>query len=343
MSKQKSQMISALRQLVPPDAVVDVGIGMGNGEVHQWRNWKVPLALIVDVESERVQWTQDWLERYKGWQLATVLLAESTKQQNFFTFFNQSESGVIAVEQVQQIWPNIQLKEQRELQTRRLRDLLSSPSSQALQEASCIWGIIDCLPALPILKGAGDELKKWSVLWVRVVLHDVFPDSKQQDLSSLAEVSNFLTTLGYRCIEVIEENHPALGYALFVQDWHKQYEKLSLENIRLKDVQLQQINGLQTKQIKDDKTQIVNLKQQCQQYENQLEDYKTQIVKLKQRCQKQQIHSNQLEEYKKQIVELQQQLQERDDHQKLLDDEFTKAEAQIELIKDLLLKDEVFS
>lgn len=212
--RQKTQVVNVVRRLFPPDAV----IGTGNGEVHQWRDWDVPLALLVDAASERTEWAYDWLKKHKDWQLANVLLADNIRQQDFFITSNKAESGVIAIEQLQRIWPDMQLKERQVLSTQRLQNLLESPSSQALREASCIWGIVDCLPALPVLKGAGDELKQWSVLWIRVVLDDTFSDNEQQSHSSLVAVTEFLNPLGYRCVEIIEENHPALGYALFIQD-----------------------------------------------------------------------------------------------------------------------------
>ena len=315
MSKQKSQIMPALRHIFPPDAVIDVGIGTGRGEIHQWRDWDVPLALLVDANPDRVEWVEEQIEKNKSnsWQLITTLLADNEGQRDFFVTSNRAESSVIATKKLQQIWSNMQLHEQQTLSTQRLQSLLLLSSLKTLREASCIWGIIDCLPALPVLQGAGDELKQWSVLWVRVVLSDIFSDKEQQH-SSLAVIIKFLAPLGYRCVEVIEENHPALGYALFVQDWQNKVE------------QLQQVTYSQTKQLED-------YKQQCQ----QLEDYKQQVAKLQQQRKQQKTQIKQLADCKKQITDFQQQIQERDYRQKLLDEEFVKTEAQIELIKDVLL------
>ncbi|MFD2113977.1 hypothetical protein [Thiorhodococcus fuscus] len=76
--------------------------------------------------------------------------------------------------------------------------------------------MLDCLPAGPILRGAGEQLGRWSVIWCRVLLR---PFDGMLEEATLGCVESLLVPLGYRCIQVSESNHPAVGEALFLRDW----------------------------------------------------------------------------------------------------------------------------
>jgi len=319
----KSQIIATLQKIMPPDAVIDIGIGAGLGEMHQWRNWHVPLALLIDANLHRVQWTKELIEKNNGWQLDTSLLSGANTEQDFFMFSNEAESGLLTIDTLQMLWPNMKLTEFQTTETQRLEDILSATSLQDLREAACLWSIVDCLPALPILKGTGAELEKWSVLWVRVILDDVLEKSHQD--SHVIAITVLLESLGYRCIEIVEENNPTIGRALFVRDWHGQYVNQLLGD---RTVQLKQLDAYE-KQVKTlSATHADQLKQ--------LDTYEKQVKTLSATYANQ---SKQIENYKKQIANLQQQQQEQDYRQQLLDEEFVKAEAQVELIKDVLLRE----
>ena len=49
-----SNHMQLLLKLAPPQAIIHIGAGTGNGEMHQWRHWDIPHALIIDADPNRL-------------------------------------------------------------------------------------------------------------------------------------------------------------------------------------------------------------------------------------------------------------------------------------------------
>ena len=223
-----------LRLVAPPQLVIHIGAGSGKGELHQWRQWQVPWAVLIEADEARLDWANSSLAENPQWQTACVVLSDLNAEADFYTASNPAEDGLIAAEQLRVLWPNLSTREQQKRQVQRLDSLLQAEPYQALQQAQTVWTIIDCLTSLSILKGAGQALEKWSVLCVRVLLK---PLPEENTVGTLQDIETYLLPYGYRCIEVTESNNPGVGSALFVRDWQavlqSKNEQLSQNNSQL--------------------------------------------------------------------------------------------------------------
>ena len=405
-----------LRLVIPPQMVIHIGAGTGKGELHQWRQWQVPCAVLIEADEARLKWANSSLAENPQWHTACVVLSDVNAEADFYTASNPAEDGLIAAEQLRVFWPNLSTQEQQKRQVQRLDSLLQAEPYQALQQAQIVWTIIDCLTSLSILKGAGQAIEKWSVISVRVLLK---PLSEENAVGTLQDIEAYLLAYGYRCIEVTESNNPALGSALFVRDWQAVLQlknnQLSQNNSQLvaeKLVLQQQLLDCQTtndaltqerdefaKKLAERQTQLEALTkakaaieqektallqsrdslsnelkatqqvrdQQAQQaterqahidaatlerdqFAEQAAERQKQLEALTQTLEQQElsiIHSNterdqlqvQLNQQEDVMIKLKDQYSESDMRQRLLNDEMLKAEAQLELIKDVLLRE----
>src|SRR5690606_3313716 len=108
-----------------------------------------------------------WAKNQKNCQALDAVLADSEQfEREFFQASNPDESGLVDPRLLQDLWPNLRGKA-RKRSTRRLDHLLAE--QQAEPENN--WLFIDCLPALPIVDGAGAWLEEGcSVVWARCTL-----------------------------------------------------------------------------------------------------------------------------------------------------------------------------
>ena len=207
-----------LQRLAPPQAVVHVGAGTGQGEVHQWRTWGVTHAAIIDADAERLVWSQEALAQHPEWLAITGVVGDQEADVDYYRASNPDEDGLVSPNSLNALWPNLAATEQELRPAQRLDRLLEASGAAALIQTEGLWLIVDCLPALPILEGAGALLDHAGVLWLRVLLQPVVGVS---DGALLDNIEAFLTARGYRRVHLAEGNHPATGHALFVHDWHK--------------------------------------------------------------------------------------------------------------------------
>lgn len=217
-------IVASLRQIMPPTALIDVGIGRGTGAMHRWHGWDVPAAWLVDAEPAQLGWTEPLAATHPGWRVHVATLAESDGQAPCYRASNPAESGLVPTVKLAALWPNLREEECAERPVTRLDTLLASDGD--LPEGAGWWLLVDCLPALRVLQGAPDTLERCSVLWLRTTLRPL-PDHEAG--SALEELQTFLAPLGFRCVQVSESNHPALGDALFVRDWAQQLQPVIAE------------------------------------------------------------------------------------------------------------------
>ncbi|TNC97321.1 MAG: hypothetical protein FD118_4113, partial [Rhodocyclaceae bacterium] len=214
--KATSSPVRLLQKLAPPQTIIHIGAGTGNGEMHQWQQWAVPHAVIIDTDPVRLEWTKPLIAENPGWHILSAVLADAEGETDYYRATNPEEDGLIPAERLSALWPNLHTIDRTVRPTRRLDHLLAETNDLALDQAAPIWTFVDCLPALPILKGAGEQVERWSVLWLRVLLQ---PIAEIDEGAALASIEEFLQPHGFRCVDVTESNHPALGYALFVRNW----------------------------------------------------------------------------------------------------------------------------
>lgn len=234
-------IVASLRQIMPPTALIDVGIGRGAGAMHQWRGWDVPAAWLVDAEPQQLAWTEPLAAQHPGWRVHVATLAEADGQAPCYRASNPAESGLVPTSKLAALWPNLREEEHAERATTRLDTLLAGDGG--LPEGAGWWLVVDCLPALRILQGATDTLERCSVLWLRTLLQ---PLPENEAGTTLEDLQAFLAPLGFRCVQASEGNHPALGDALFVRDWAQRLQPVVAELRAEKEERGQQFQRLES-------------------------------------------------------------------------------------------------
>ena len=215
------QTIDWVRQAFPPDALVHVGAGRGIGDMHQWREWGVSRALLIDPLVKPDDGFEHLLREHAGWDWIPSALAAEDDEADFYVASNPNESGLLDIERLLPLWPNLRTMEWSRVVTQRLDSLL-----MALNESlSPDWLIVDCLPALPVLQGTGKFLDGVQVVWVRVVLDETLINVREAGLAGLTE---FLLPKSYRC--VFQSSGTRVGEAIFVKDWLRLFKTEYLLN-----------------------------------------------------------------------------------------------------------------
>ena len=265
-----------LRLVIPPQMVIHIGAGTGKGDLHQWRQWQVPCAVLIEADEARLEWANSSLAENPQWHTACVVLSDVNAEADFYTASNPAEDGLIVPEQLRVIWPNLSTQEQQNRQVQRLDSLLQAEPYQALQQAQIIWTIIDCLTSLSILKGAGQGVEKWSVISVRVLLK---PLPEENTVGTLQDIETYLLPYGYRCIEVTESNNPVIGSALFVRDWQAVLQPKN-EQLSQEIFQLVTEKSVLQQQLADRQSQIDALTQERDQFARQAAERQEQLEAL---------------------------------------------------------------
>ncbi|SFM06028.1 hypothetical protein [Nitrosomonas communis] len=234
--KEPLSSLCVLQKLAPPQAIIHIGAGDGYGEMHQWRQWDVSHALIIDANEDRLEWARPLIAKNSGWYAVSAVLSENEGEIDYYQASNPEEDGLISPQRLSNLWPNLRTTNQSLRSSRRLDHLLAEEIGSAFEQADPIWVFIDCLPALPILRGAGEYIEHWNVLKLRVLLHSA---AEIEEDAALQSIEAYLQPLGFQCIEITENNHPAIGYALFARNWktilHSRTETLGKANAILTD------------------------------------------------------------------------------------------------------------
>lgn len=362
--------IEHLRCLTPVTGMVHVGAGAGQDAV-RYADWGVPSAVLVEAEGSYHDKLAAVASAHPGWSAHTALLSDREEEKNFYLATNPNENGVLPPETLTSLWRNLKTKEQRQANASTLARLLTALN---LQPETINWIVIDCLPALPVMRGAGQYLDGWDVIIARVVLDEA--QLRATDATK-AEVDVFLSGHGYRCVACEEERQPAVGRALYVRD-RKTPLYARLHDLQ-RDVAIQAQASVQLQKTKDEQTRLAAERQtqidqlikardeqarlaaECQQQVEQLTKAKEEQTQLAadRHAQLEQItkaRDDQLlllsdkkreldrahklsQERAERITQLEAELAEMGLRQNYLNQEMIKAEAQISLIKDVLLVD----
>ena len=299
-------VLQVLQKLVSPWMLIHVGAGTGVGELHHWRSWSVASAIVLDADANRLKWAKSEAEG-RTWHVASAVLDAEEREIEYSMASNPDESGLLAPELLTGIWPNLHTQTCGKRQTWRLDKLLSETAYIAHACRGPVWTLIDCFPAVRILEGAGEELLRWSVLGLRVLLE---PQGDALIDASLEKVTDFLASRGFRCIAVSEGIHPAVGYAFFTQDWPSQLDA--------------------AQKSRDEQQKLATERQAKIEVLTKERDAQSKLVAERQQ---------QLAESRGRLQQLEAEHTETITRQNLLQEELVKAEGQIDLIKDLLLRE----
>jgi len=204
--------LTPLRRLLPVEGVLHVGAGAGLA-AERYADWDVAAAVFVEAEASRHSKLAAMLPMRLGWSHHAALLSDHPGEQDFYLASNPDESGILPPESLAGLWRNLKTLARRPLQATTLETLLAAWDGPT---PALNWAVIDCLPALPVLRGAGRHLDGWDVILARVIF-----DERQLpgQGASKPELDVFLAAHGYRCLAFLEERQPAVGCAVYVRDW----------------------------------------------------------------------------------------------------------------------------
>jgi len=231
------QLLQALHALYPPQCVVHVGIGQGMGELVQWRNWpELPSAVLIDADDTRLQWARNGQPH--TWRVEQATLAATAGEQPYYRTSNPQEDGLVPPEQLQAWWPHLQ-NLGTDIRTAQTLDQIMRMSLTDLGTAHDTapslpghWLLVDCLPAAQLLQGASALLAHTSVVCARTSqatsglttsapttpTASTSPEAapREVDTSSQALI-DLLRPLGFVQVAQTETHHPALNYTVMAR------------------------------------------------------------------------------------------------------------------------------
>jgi len=150
-----------------------------------------------------------------GWGVRCALLGDEDRPDaRYHVMSNPAASGPTDVEGLRALWPNLRCVATRTMSEHRLESLLDAAGPGAFPAPN--WIVVDCLTAVPILRGMGRYLNKLDVVWAQVVRDTTTLNLPESSLQALTEL---LLPFGFRLVEVVEAVNPVLGEAIYLRDW----------------------------------------------------------------------------------------------------------------------------
>lgn len=217
ISEQPELAVSLLQQLLPPTSAIVVGVNRLNPVWLSWPRLSHDRVLLIDAQADRLQAVHQHLQQTRGWRTIEAVLDSTDATAPFHAMNHAGESGLLPDSTLQQLWPNIRSLHSATRPTQQLDTLLAGdPGLSALGEEAAGWLIVDCLPALRVLRGAAQHLQRCAVVAARVLVGRA-AEAGIQD-ATLAELQSALTPLGFRHALSLEETHPDIVTAIFVRD-----------------------------------------------------------------------------------------------------------------------------
>ncbi len=268
-----------LRSLAPVTGLAHVGAGTGQ-DAARYANWNIPSVVFIEADENCHDKLAAAISGHPGWSIHIALLSDKEQEKDFYLASNPNENGVLPPESLASLWRNLKTKEQCLLNASTLDSLLTKLHAES---ETINWLVIDCLPALPVLRGAGQRLGDCDVIIARVVLNQA---QLHVAGASKAEIDVFLSEHGYRCIAVEEERQPAIGKALYVRDWKTSFannvqrfqEAASIE--ARSSAQFQKKMDEQSKLATERQQQVAQLTQTCNEQTKLVAERQVQIEQL---------------------------------------------------------------
>ncbi|PLX84420.1 MAG: hypothetical protein C0617_08010 [Desulfuromonas sp.] len=203
-----------LRCLLPVTGMLHVGAGAGAGSAkNQYDDWGVPNVLFVGADGGQDETLDAMVQGREGWVEHKAFLSDSEGEADFYIGSEPNGCSLLPSESFARV-AGVKLGEKRRLKTTTIESLLSSLNySPHLLN----WATIDCIPALPIVQGAGEHLGEWDVIVARVLFDG---ENLPEHGATKGEVDGFLSSSGYLCVATKEDElRSSVGQALYVRHW----------------------------------------------------------------------------------------------------------------------------
>ena len=359
------QTLQTLHMLLPAQGLLHIGAGLPSPGAW-YQQWGLPTIDWIDASEQRHHLLAKHALPQAGEghrQSHHALLGPDCAQEaQYYVLSNPQESGLIDAAALTALWPNITTSSAVVLQ----QSSLDAFATQKLpHHAKINWLYIDCLPALRIVQGAHKQLQHTDVIVARTV---VAPLAATHPLNgqgaTLGELSAHLQPLGYRLLTTYEERNPALATAVYVRDYvhalHTTCDELKAELqhaqatnadlLHKQEQQAQATKALQADLAKITQARDAEAKAKAELQAQLQQAQATQAELLQKQELLAQTHkaleadlaqkTEAAQQLQQRLQQLQAEQQETTHRQQLMDEELLKAEAQIEIIKDLLLRDQ---
>lgn len=200
------------RALFAPDAVVHLGAGTGQGPLHQWRQWQVPLSLVVDAQENRMAWAKDWVAQGPGHYSKAAAVGVDGAKASFKIASNPNESGLIDPEALKALWSNLKRIESFDTASVGLDGLLTQTDGGALLKSSKLWLLVDFFCPEAFWAGANDTLHKVCVVVVRQ------SKTALTGVESPAACDKRMAALGFMRAADLESNHPQVTHGVYLRN-----------------------------------------------------------------------------------------------------------------------------
>jgi hypothetical protein len=187
-----------------------VVIGAGNGSGPWTRFLKESVAKsvkLVEADEDCFRQLRRTTEGQPSWFLSQQLIAPDGGSALFHKTSVPCENGLLHPHQLSDLWPRISSRESVELDAITLAQVMEDLPSPA------DWLFIDCLPALPLLRGAMDFMSGVNVIVARVTAE---PSAANADIDSLAEA---MADSDFQLLTFEPNRNPQTGHALFVRNF----------------------------------------------------------------------------------------------------------------------------
>lgn len=264
--------LDILARVFPLKGAIVVGAGLGQGPWFDFLSAaKVNRVLLVEAQDDYAKQLERLYADQQGWQIKQKVLSSSNELATFYQLSSRHESGLLPAEHLKILWPNISDKGQWDCQTTTLDDLA--------MDLEANWLFVDCLPALPILKGAKQWLHSADLVVVRSLLNETTDSIKE---SSALVLDNYLGQLGFTCIGQDVRQHPMISHRIYLRDYAGALRNLQVQYLKQQGQieQLQLHCDEQSQLVVEHQTQIGQVSKERDELAHQLEERQAGIESL---------------------------------------------------------------
>jgi len=206
-----------LRLLFPPTGALVAGSGIGTW-VEPLKAWNVTDVVMTEADAAQIERMKKAHALPERWDLLNALVWSEPGERTFYYASNPAVNGVVSPETFLSLWPNLTTHKTEVREAVTIAQLLDNVNI----ESHINWFVIDCLPALPLLQGAGGRLGQCDVVLARVL-------ADEAEVSAPAalkfELDQWLAAEGFRNAAVFEEHHPQVLLALYVRDFRTSLDR----------------------------------------------------------------------------------------------------------------------
>jgi len=335
--------LNALSIFQAPTRIVQVGFGPTVGESDIWLDWPLTQALIIDAEPIDLDALKLKAKAQAQIEMQTQVIAEKEGSTQYFVASNPSENGLVDPNLLRMIWPSLALSHGKQCDAKTL-DQATSKWLHAVSEpiVEPLWLIIEALPAVRILAGGTQLLTSSSLVCARVIIEaGLKGEPSGADLDS---VDQYLAQHNFKRAIYLPGLNPKVGHAIYART--QQINVLSQE----RDTLIGRVSELEKqldteKAASSDKYAVA-----VRQLEEAQAALKSKLIEAQQHTEiKKSLEitatflrekETRLEQELDRVQRLTAENQELAHRQRLMNEELVKAEGQIALIKDLLLREQ---